>query len=89
VGGDVEKNTGNVNTIRLQNLRFILRTVGSVQKMCRKEEVIVLRKEGEIRKKLKELEENKEEITQTSYSEQKRIGLHADIKMLRWVLGEK
>lgn len=57
--------------------------------MCRKEEVIVLRAEGEIRKKLKELEENKEEITQAPYSEQKRIGLHAEIKTLRWVLGEE
>lgn len=51
--------------------------------------MIVFRTEGEIRKKLKELEENKEEITQTHYSESKRIGLHADIKMLRWVLGEE
>jgi len=51
--------------------------------------VIIFRKEGEIRKKLKELEENKEEITQAPYSEQKRIGLHAEIKMLRWILGEE
>ena len=52
-------------------------------------EVIILRKEEEIRKKLEELEENKEEIMQAPYSEQKRIGLHAEIKMLRWVLGEE
>ena len=51
--------------------------------------MIIFRKEGEIRKKLKELEENKEEITQAPYSEQKRIGLHAEIKMLRWILGEE
>ena len=47
-----------------------------------------MRTEGEIRKKLKELEENKEEITQTPYSEQKRISLHAEIETLRWILGE-
>ena len=48
-----------------------------------------MRTEEEIRKKLRELEENKEEITQAPYSEQKRISLHAEIKRLRWVLKEE
>ena len=48
-----------------------------------------MRKEGEIRKKLKELEGSREEVTEAPYSEQKRISLHAEIKMLRWVLGEE
>jgi hypothetical protein len=50
--------------------------------------VIILKTEGEIRKKLKELEENREEITQAPYSEQKRISLHAKIETLNWVLAE-
>ena len=48
-----------------------------------------MRTEREIRKKLRELEENREEVTEAPYSEQKRISLHAEIKRLRWVLREK
>ena len=55
----------------------------------KQQEVIILRTEGEIRKKLRELEESREEVTEAPYSAQKRISLHAEIKMLRWVLEEK